>query len=116
MRGFLVATGNRAASRLRSLPVEMKEDKAVLNQLENHWVPMLILFFGSLERFLLLLPRFDKGRQALEAVIQSGSIDKLLQHNIEPLVSTAIQQFQRKSQQVPFSVKKIRNTDTYTHG
>ena len=101
MKAFL-GTATETASRLRALPVELKLNASVLNQIKEYWIPVLELYFGSLEKFLSLLPRTEGGYQALEKVIQAGAIDTALRGNIEHLLQEAVFEYQEQSQQVTF--------------
>ena len=101
MKAFL-GTASPTASHLRNMPVEMKQNSSILNQIAHYWIPAPELFFGSLDYFLSLLPKVDKGVEAFEKVIKASLLDSTLQGNIENLLLSAMQEYQKKSQQVNF--------------
>lgn len=72
----LFSTTTPSATRLRSLPVQMKKKSSILEQMEKHWEPTLAKIFGSLQKFLMHITRTKSGSAGLAELIEAGCVTK----------------------------------------
>jgi hypothetical protein len=101
MKSFLSGSG-RSVNFLKKLPVELRKDGSVVNQLTEYWLPTLIQYFGTLERFTYYFWKTEGGKEAITALMSSDdpAIEQLLNNNIDAFVKPKIREWRDKVQEV----------------
>jgi hypothetical protein len=97
MKSFLSGSG-RSVNFLKKLPVELRKDGSVVNQLTEYWLPTLIQYFGTLERFTYYFWKTEGGKEAITALMSSDdpAIEQLLNNNIDAFVKPKIREWRDK--------------------
>jgi hypothetical protein len=101
MKDFLSGAGKNI-NFLKKLPVELRKDGSVINQLTEYWLPTIIQYFGSLERFTYYFWKTEEGKEAISELMSSDDpqVERLLNNNIDTFVQPKIKEWRDKVQQV----------------
>jgi hypothetical protein len=87
---------------LQKLPVELRKDEDVQNQLSNYWLPALESYFGTLERFTYYFWKTQEGKETISALMATDdpAVAQLLQKNIDAFATARIKNWRDKVQAV----------------
>jgi hypothetical protein len=96
MKEFL-KLGNPKASHIQNAPKALTAE-AAKNQVANHWLPAIQVFFGSVETFLFHLSKAEEGKKALQQLVESGGVNDIVKINIERFLQPAIRDWRNRLQ------------------
>jgi hypothetical protein len=101
MRQFLSGLPKNA-NFLQKLPVELRKDEDVKNQMSSYWLPSLERYFGTIERFVYYFWKTDDGKKAISALMATDdpAVEQLLRENIDAFATPRIKEWRDKVQAV----------------